>query len=100
MDFQPSMTDSQALDTPNDATDTGHTPNSITALLDACTIRTSQVDHDAYIPSKKYPNLLTNTTVVNYHSALQYSDAIVKYIAKEQSFGTILGLYSTTGGLF
>ena len=38
-----------------------------------------------------HPNLLINTKVVNPHSALQYPDAIAKYIAKEQSFGTILG---------
>ena len=52
MDIQPPMVDFQALDTLNDATDTAHIPNSITALLDADTIRTSQVDHDVYIPSK------------------------------------------------
>ena len=41
--------------------------------------------------SISHPNLLTSTKVVNHHCATQYPDAIVKYIAKEQSFGTILG---------
>ena len=37
------------------------------------------------------PSLLANTEVLNHYSALQYPEAIVKYIAKEQSFGIILG---------
>ena len=41
--------------------------------------------------SISHPDVLINTKVVNHHSALQYPDAIVKYIAKEQSFSTILG---------
>ena len=38
-----------------------------------------------------HPDVLINTKVVNHQSALQYPAAINKYIAKEQSFGTILG---------
>ena len=41
--------------------------------------------------SISHPNLLTNTKVANHHSALQYPEAIDKYIAKEQSYGTISG---------
>ena len=52
MDLQPSEVDLQVLDAPNDTTATVHIPNSITALLDTDTIRTFQVDNDAYIPSK------------------------------------------------
>ena len=41
--------------------------------------------------SISHPNRLTNNRAVNHHSAIQYPDAIVKYIAKEEGFGTILG---------
>ena len=34
--------------------------------------------------SIRYPKLLTNTKVVNHYS-LQYRDAVIEYIAKEQS---------------
>ena len=52
MDLQPSEVDLEVLDTPNDAIATVNIPNSITALLDTNTIRTPQIDHDVYIPSK------------------------------------------------
>ena len=41
--------------------------------------------------SISHPNHLTNIKVVNHYSAIQYPDAVAKYIAKEQNFGTILG---------
>ena len=175
-DSQPQMSDPLLLDAPIDATDTPLVPYCITALLGDDTTKLSQVDHDAYIPSKtvgflshknkefefigpdrppvcinsvdkcieianiirdtgvpnykmacvpitsnlnvdawervlsaypdkhllqyikfgfplsiSHPNYLTNNKVVNHYSAIQYPDAIVKYIAKEQSFGTSLG---------
>ena len=52
MDLQTHKADLQVLDTPNDATNIPLIPNSITALLGDDTIKSPQVDHDAYIPSK------------------------------------------------
>ena len=40
--------------------------------------------------SINHPNRLKNSRAVNHHSAIQYPDAVAKYIAKEQGFGTIL----------
>ena len=65
MDLQPSRVDFQALDALNDATDITHIPNSITALLDADTIRSSKADHDVYIPSKKWGFLVMKILYLN-----------------------------------
>ena len=176
MDLQCSSDKLQLPDALVDASDTGSTPNSITALLHDTGFQIPQVDHDAYIKGKNVgflshdnvtfefigpdrppvlidsigkcievanivrstgvpnykcaripivskmnveawedvlstypdghllqyikfgfplsinrPDSLKNTTVVNHHSAIQYPQAVAKYIKKEQGFGTILG---------
>ena len=52
MDLQIHKADLQALDAPNDATDIALIRHSIAALLGDGIIKPSQVDHNAYIPSK------------------------------------------------
>ena len=52
MDLLTHKAETQAHDAPNDATDILLVPYSITALLGDDIAKPSQVDHDAYIPSK------------------------------------------------